>query len=106
MVHIALLAAVLPAVLAAPSPASSAIWNRQAGLAPLLELKDSIPNSFIVKMKDGAASDPFTPLGGKVKYSFSNVLNGFAGTLDASLLSALRQNPNVRVNRYQIKTYG
>lgn len=66
-------------------------------LAPLMSVQgENIRDAYIVVVKDGA--DPRSVaavVGVNPRYVYTAAVNGFAGTLNAGQLTALRSNPNV-----------
>jgi hypothetical protein len=70
------------------------------GLAPLFKPQHIIPDSYIVKFKDGVSADIFdaavTQLMERSHQVYETVFNGFAATLDAAAVGALRRHPHVR----------
>ncbi|KAM3503602.1 hypothetical protein MY10362_004099 [Beauveria mimosiformis] len=85
-----LLLALLPMVLATPTV-------QRAEPAPLHAAKDSsaaIPGKYIVKYKAGSKPDA-TIMSESADYVYSDVMRGFAGSLDESTLQKLRSHPDV-----------
>ncbi len=87
------------AVLAAAAACSDQVTPVAAptGGAPLLvAAKDPVEGSYIVVLKEGANPRAVAAVAGvNPRLVYSNVLRGFATTLNSGQLNALRQNPNV-----------
>ncbi|OAA48990.1 proteinase T precursor [Beauveria brongniartii RCEF 3172] len=87
---LSILLGLLPMVLAAPTV-------QRAEPAPLHAAKDSsaaIPGKYIVKYKAGSKPDA-TIMTESADYVYSDVMRGFAGSLDDSALQELRSHPDV-----------
>ncbi|KAF1739461.1 Cuticle-degrading protease [Beauveria bassiana] len=85
-----LLLALLPIVLAAPTV-------QRAEPAPLHAAKDSsaaIPGKYIVKYKAGSKPDA-SIMAESADYIYSDVMHGFAGSLDEAAVQELRSHPDV-----------
>ncbi|KAM3466687.1 hypothetical protein NHJ6243_000742 [Beauveria neobassiana] len=85
-----LLLALLPIVLAAPTV-------QRAEPAPLHAAKDSsaaIPGKYIVKYKAGSKPDA-SIMAESADYVYSDVMHGFAGSLDEAAVQELRSHPDV-----------
>lgn len=69
-------------------------------LAPLFKPRNIVPDSYIVKFKDGISATSFdNTLGSfidKSHYVFENGFKGFAANLDAAAIRNLRRHPDVR----------
>ncbi|MBW3654801.1 MAG: S8 family peptidase [Gemmatimonadetes bacterium] len=64
--------------------------------APVLSAADGIPGAYIVVLKDGANARSVAAVAGvSPSHTYSNVLNGFAASLNAGQLNALRSHPGV-----------
>ncbi|KAM3468981.1 hypothetical protein MY5147_007436, partial [Beauveria neobassiana] len=84
-----LLLALLPIVLAAPTV-------QRAEPAPLHAAKDSsaaIPGKYIVKYKAGSKPDA-SIMAESADYVYSDVMHGFAGSLDEAAVQELRSHPD------------
>ena len=71
------------------------------GLAPLLSVADSIPDRYLVVVKAGAeaavqAAEVAAARGGRVHFTYSEAIDGFAATLSPAALEAVRRDPRVR----------
>ncbi|KAM3523933.1 hypothetical protein NHJ13051_004835, partial [Beauveria bassiana] len=85
-----LLLALLPIVLAAPAV-------QRAEPAPLHAAKDSsaaIPGKYIVKYKAGSKPDDASIMAESADYVYSDVMHGFAGSLDEAAVQELRSHPD------------
>lgn len=78
--------------------------TQEPPLAPLIETtgKDVIPARYIVVLKDSARKSdvPQAALvaeraGGNIHFTYTTALKGYAATLDANALDAVRRQPNV-----------
>ena len=89
--------AVLPlAALAACSDVADPTSASVRTSAPVLSAADGIPGAYIVVLKDGASARSVAAVAGvSPRFTYQNVLNGFAASLNAGQLNALRNNPNV-----------
>ena len=64
--------------------------------APLLSQSTDGSNGYIVVVKEGANPRSVAAvLGISPRYVYTTAVNGFAGTLNAGQLNAIRHNPNV-----------
>jgi aqualysin 1 len=67
-----------------------------------VSLQDSIPNRYIVVLNNSVSDVPretkrqVVSGGGRVLYTYSRALKGYAATLSSAAIQALRSNPNVR----------
>jgi subtilisin family serine protease len=101
-----LLAALALAACGADSPTTA----RTAANAPVLAARGAaVEGSYLVVLKEGAdARSVAAALGVAPRYVYAAVVNGFAGTLNAGQLNALRHNPAVawieQDQRYQAAT--
>ena len=67
-----------------------------AGGAPLLSQSADGSGRYIIVLREGANPRSVAAIAGvSPQYVYSTALNGFAGTLNAGQLNALRHNPNV-----------
>jgi aqualysin 1 len=102
---IVLIALMALAFSAAPSFGNDEARNSAAELAPLLEAESAraIPGQFIVVFKDDAGArgeaeaiaHQVEAEGGRLLYTYSAALVGFAAQLPDEAVEALRRNPNV-----------
>ncbi|KAK9434760.1 subtilisin-like protease PR1B [Metarhizium brunneum] len=71
----------------------------QDNLAPLFKSKDSVPDSYIVKFKDGISSTSFdstlASFTDNSHHVYDAVFKGFSATLDAAAIRNLRRHPDV-----------
>jgi subtilisin family serine protease len=66
------------------------------GGAPLLSAAGAIDGQYIVVLNEGADPRSVAAVAGvSPRYVYTSAVNGFAGTLNAGQLNALRHNPNV-----------
>jgi subtilisin family serine protease len=97
-----LLLAALAACDQRPTEPAAAASAGQAGMAPLLMAgPDALPDRYVVVMKDGvttaaSVARQAVQSGGKVHYVYSKSINGFAASLPAAAVDALRRNPQVQ----------
>lgn len=72
----------------------------QDNLAPLFKSKDSVPDSYIVKFKDGISSTSFdstlASFTDNSHHVYDAVFKGFSATLDSVAIRNLRRHPDVR----------
>jgi subtilisin family serine protease len=85
---------------AACADAGTAPLAPPAGQAPLLAAGAAVPDRYIVVLKPGAdaaglAGRTAREQGGQVHFVYRHALNGFAATLPAQAVEALRRNPQV-----------
>mgnify|MGYP005988124529 CR=1 FL=1 len=71
-------------------------------LAPLLRRGNVKPGKYIVKLKDNvvhaaASSSAMSLLTSEPKYTYNNVMKGFATSLDLKTLEKLRSHPDVSI---------
>ncbi|KID72136.1 Cuticle-degrading protease [Metarhizium brunneum] len=71
----------------------------QDNLAPLFKSKDSVPDSYIVKFKDGISSTGFdstlASFTDNSHHDYDAVFKGFSATLDSVAIRNLRRHPDV-----------
>jgi subtilisin family serine protease len=89
--------AVLPlAALAACSDTADPMRAAAPEAAPLLSSASGIPGAYIVVLKDGASARSVAAVAGvSPRFTYANVMNGFAADLNPGQLNALRHNLNV-----------
>ncbi|KAK5988202.1 Cuticle-degrading protease [Cladobotryum mycophilum] len=94
--RLSVLLSILPLVAAAPAT------EKRAVPAPLITPSNEhglIADKYIVKFKDGsslqAVDEAVSSLVSNADHVYQNVFRGFAGTLDATTLEALRNHPDV-----------
>lgn len=88
--------ALLPLAMAAPAVEDAST------LAPLLRRGNVKPGKYIVKLKDNAvhaaaSSSAMSLLASEPKYTYNNVMKGFATSLDLKTLEKLRSHPDVSI---------
>lgn len=71
----------------------------QDNLAPLFKSKDSVPDSYIVKFKDGISSTSFDSTLASITdnshHVYKAAFKGFSATLDSVAIRNLRRHPDV-----------
>lgn len=93
--------AFLSLALAACSDTPTSLPPDRTAAAPPAELKAVVPDRYVVVFKDNVADAPGLARqltqahGGKLHHSYRRALKGFAATLPAPAVEALRRNPNV-----------
>ncbi len=98
-IHAALLAGIV-ALSACSDESVSPVGSEKAAApeAPVLSLSpgaQAIPDAYIVVLKEGVDPRAVAAAAGVAPQYVYTVINGFAGTLNAGQLSALKRNPNV-----------
>lgn len=87
-------------VLALLSVAVTGSRVERENLAPLYKPQNIVPDSYIVKFKDGISATSFdntlASFVDKSYHVFENGFKGFAAKLDASAIRNLRRHPDVR----------
>ncbi|ATY58476.1 ase T precursor [Cordyceps militaris] len=91
--RLSLLLAILPVALAAPATKR----DEPAPLHAAAVESAAIPGKYIVKFKKGSASadNRMHIMAEHAEHVYTNVMQGFAGSLDAETLKALRNHPDV-----------
>ncbi len=88
--------AVLPLAALAACSDVAAPTSAAPSQAPVLSAADGIPGAYIVVLKEGANARSVAAVAGvSPRYTYSNVLNGFAASLNAGQLNALQNHPGV-----------
>ncbi|HEX6040317.1 S8 family peptidase [Longimicrobium sp.] len=88
--------AALPLLAVAAACSDAAMPAAPEALAPLLSQSADGSNRYIVVLNEGANPRSVAAIAGVTpQYVYTTAVNGFAGTLNAGQLNALRHNPNV-----------